>query len=111
MLIPILESIFRSRTRDEWLRTLLDADVPSGPVNDMEELFLEPAIQERNMLLEINHPTLGMIKQIGSAMRFSDSPFHIRRHPPLLGEHTNEVLKTLGFTDDQIAKLRQDGAI
>jgi len=63
------------------------------------------------MLSEIDHPTLGKVKQIGSAMRFSDADFHIRHHPPLLGEHTNEILKTLGFSDSQIATLRENGAI
>jgi len=110
-LIPIIEEIFRSMSRDEWLRILLQADVPSGPVNDMEELFSDPAIMERKMLLEVDHPTLGKIKQIGSAMRFSEADFRIRYHPPLLGEHTEEVLQSLGFSEHQIAKLRDDGAI
>jgi len=110
-LIPILEEIFRSKSRDEWLRLLLQADVPSGPVNDMEELFSDPAIIERKMLHEIDHPTLGKIKQIGSAMRFSEADFRIRYHPPLLGEHTEEVLQSLGFSEHQIAKLRGNGAI
>jgi crotonobetainyl-CoA:carnitine CoA-transferase CaiB-like acyl-CoA transferase len=110
-LIPILEEIFRSKTRDEWLQTLLKADVPAGPVNDMQELFSDPAIIHRKMLTEIDHPTLGKVKQIGSAMRFSDADFHIKHHPPLLGEHTSEILKTLGFSDSQITKLRENGAI
>lgn len=110
-LIPILEEIFKSKTRDEWLQTLLKSDVPAGPVNDMQELFSDPAIVHRKMVSEIDHPTLGKIKQIGSAMRFSDADFHIRHHPPLLGEHTNELLRTLGFSDSQIATLRENGAI
>jgi len=110
-LVPILEEIFGSKSRDEWLDTLLQADVPSGSVNDMEELFSDPAITERKMLLEIDHPTLGKIKQIGSAMRFSEVDFRIRHHPPLLGEHTEEVLQSLGFSEHQIAKLRDNGAI
>jgi len=110
-LVPILEEIFRSKSRDEWFRILLQADVPCGPVNDMEELFSDPAITERKMLLEIDHPTLGKIKQIGSAMRFSETDFRIRYYPPLLGEHTEEVLQGLGFSEHQIAKLRDNGAI
>ena len=110
-LIPILERIFRSKTREEWLRILLKADVPAGPVNDMKGLFSDPAIIHRKMLLEIDHPTLGKIKQIGSAIRFPETDFQVRLHPPLLGEHTTEILKTLGVSDDQIAKLRDNGAI
>jgi crotonobetainyl-CoA:carnitine CoA-transferase CaiB-like acyl-CoA transferase len=110
-LIPVIEEIFRSKTRDEWLQSLLKADVPAGPVNDMKELFSDPSIIHRKMLTYTDHPTLGRIKQIGSAMRFSDVNFRIRHPPPLLGEHTNEILKTLQFSDSQIAKLKEDGAI
>jgi formyl-CoA transferase len=110
-LIPILEEIFKSKTRDEWLDILLKADVPAGPVNNMQELFSDPAIAYRKMLLEIDHPTLGKIKQVGSAMKFSDSDFRIRHHPPLLGEHNAEILKSIGFSDDQIKKLRESAAI
>lgn len=110
-LIPILEDIFKSKTRDDWLHILLKADVPAGPVNDMQELFSDPAILHRGMLMEIDHPTLGRVKQIGSAIRFSDFDFKVRSHPPLLGEHTTEILKTLEIRDEQIAKLREQGSI
>ena len=109
-LVPMLEQIFLSKTRDEWLQILLKADVPCGPVYDMKELFSDPQIIHRNMLVEISHPTLGRVKQIMSPMKFSNVEFSVI-HPPTLGEHTVEILREIGYSDNTVKELRNKGVI
>ena len=94
-LIPVLEKVFLSRTRDEWIEILLKKGVPCGPVYAMDEVFRDPQVLHRKMLVEIEHPKVGKIKQIGIPMKFSETPGEIKVPPPLLGQHTEEILKNL----------------
>lgn len=109
-LIRILDDIFASKNRDEWLQILLKADVPGGPVYDMKELFSDPQIIHRNMLVEIYHPTLGKVKQIMPPMKFSNIEFNVN-HPPILGEHTAEILSEMGYSNNAVKELRNKGVI
>lgn len=112
LLIPILQERFRTRSTSDWRDSLRDAGVPCGPINAIDLVFAEPQVLSRDMLVEVPHPTAGRIKLAGCPMKLGRTPARIDRHPPLLGEHTEEVLQDLlGSTPDQIAALRVEGVI
>jgi formyl-CoA transferase/CoA:oxalate CoA-transferase len=111
-LVPILEKAFAEKTRQEWLKVLLDARLPAGPVYSMEEIFSDTHVQHREMLQKIRHPKAGIINQIGIPMKFSQTKSEIRSPPPLLGEHTDEVLRTLlGYNAQRISELHAKGVV
>lgn len=111
-LIPILENALGGRTRKDWLKVLGDARVPAGPVYTMEEIFSDPQVLHREMLVKVQHPKAGLINQIGVPMKFSEAKLDIRFPPPLLGEHTESILSTLlGYNSRQIGELRAKGVI
>src|SRR5438093_5899824 len=106
-----LEPIMRTRTRDEWYDFLVKADVCVGKVYDVAEVPQDPQVQHRQMIVDIQHPTHGRIKQVGIAIKLSETPGSIRRAAPASGEHTEDVLKDLGLSAAEIAKLRQQTVI
>ena len=107
----ILEPIFEEFTAEELVDHLADHDVPATPVNDLESVFDSPQIAARGMRQTVSHPTAGSIELPGVPMHFSDASTEVRRHPPLLGEHTEEVLHEMGYEDAEIARFRDAGAI
>jgi crotonobetainyl-CoA:carnitine CoA-transferase CaiB-like acyl-CoA transferase len=111
-ILPVLAAILRTRTRDEWL-TVLDAhDVPAGPYNEMPEVFADPQIQHRGMLIEVDDPASGQLPMLANPIRFTATPVKGYAPPPALGEHTDEVLTGLaGLTKDQLARLRTRGVV
>lgn len=106
-----IESIIRTKTRDEWYELLVKADVCVGKVYDAEEVPGDPQIQHRQMVVEVEHPTQGRVKQFGIAIKMSDTPGTIRRAAPVSGEHTEHVLKDLGYGGEEIAGLRSKGVV
>ena len=111
-LVPLLETEFMKRPRDEWLEVLQAMGFPCGPVYGLNELFSDPQVLARGMLKEVRHPTVGDIKQIGAVLKFSESESSIQSPPPVLGQDTGEVLRTLaGLTDEEIERLRDRGAV
>jgi crotonobetainyl-CoA:carnitine CoA-transferase CaiB-like acyl-CoA transferase len=86
-LIPLLQEAFRQRTSEQWLSELRTIGIPCGPINRVSQAFNDPQIQERGLVWECEHPTAGTIKLVGSPMRFSETPAHLYKAPPLLGEH------------------------
>ena len=106
-----IESIIRTKTRDEWYELLVRADVGVGKVYDAEEVPGDPQIQHRQMVVEVEHPTHGRVKQFGIAIKMSDTPGTIRRAAPVSGEHTDHVLKDLGYGADDIAAFRTRGVV
>ena len=97
-------------TAQQWMDRFNEAGIPSGPILNMEEMFTHPQIAAREMLLKMAHPVLGEFKTTGLGVKLSDTPGSVSR-PPLVGEHTDEVLRAHGYTDDQIAHLRDLKAI
>lgn len=102
-----LKQVFLTKTRDEWFEFLTQKDVPVGKVYTLDEVFRDPQVLHRQMVVEIEHPTLGKVKQAGIAIKLSETPGKIRRLSPLFGEHTEEILMGLGYTQTQISELHQ----
>jgi len=111
-LTRLLGEIFAKRTKKEWVDLLDAAGVPNGPINDIAQVFAEPQVKARGVKIEVEHPVAGRMPMVASPMRFSATPLEHKRPPPLLGEHTEEVLReVLGKTADEIARLRAQGAV
>jgi crotonobetainyl-CoA:carnitine CoA-transferase CaiB-like acyl-CoA transferase len=99
-LIPLLKTSFLTRSVDEWLSRLEQAQIPCGPIQNFEQVFSMPTVKEREMLVKMDHPTIGELPLVGSPLKMSDTPVEYRLHPPLMGEHTEDVLRELGYGDD-----------
>lgn len=110
-LVPIVAELMRTRTRADWLAALEAAKVPCGPINDLAEVFADEQLRARGMTATLPHPLAGEVELVASPMRMSASPPTLRRAPPLLGQHTDEVLAEFGLAADEIAALRAAGAI
>ena len=110
-LVPLLQEHFLTRPVEEWVADLHAATVPCGPINDLADVFSDPQVLARRMYLEIPHPTLGSIKQTGLPIKFSVTPGRMQRHPPLLGEHNGEILAALGYTEDDIHRMKEESII
>jgi len=103
--------IFKSRTLDEWLTALSKEDVPCGPIYELDEVFKDPQILHRKTIVEVKCPAVGKIKQLSTPIKFSGTPCEIRRPPPLFGEHTEQILKWLGYTEKEMSEMREKGSI
>ena len=108
----LIQEIFRKKTTAEWLALLESAGVPNGPINDIAQVFEEPQVRARGVKIELDHAAAGKLPLVASPMRFSGTPLEYRLAPPLLGEHTDQVLKEfLKLNEAEIAKLRADGIV
>jgi len=108
----LLQALFLKRTKRQWIELLDAAGVPNGPINDVAQVFEEPQVRARGVKIELEHPVAGLLPMVASPMRFSETGLEYKRPPPLLGQHTDEVLRgLLGRNEDDIAKLRADGVI
>jgi len=105
-----LEQTFRAHGKEHWVQLLLDNGIPAGPILTYPEAFGSEHAQARGMRLEIDHPVEGRVPNIGFAVKLSGTPQQVRRHPPLLGEHTEEVLREAGLAQEDIERLRAQGA-
>jgi crotonobetainyl-CoA:carnitine CoA-transferase CaiB-like acyl-CoA transferase len=105
-----LERDFRRQTKDHWVSTLLEAGIPAGPILTYPEAFGSEHAKARNMRMEIDHPVEGKVPNIGFPVKLSGTPQQVRRHPPLLGEHNEEVLAELGIGASERAELAAGGA-
>jgi formyl-CoA transferase len=111
-LVSFLQGVFLQKTSDEWLKLLGEAEIPSGPINTIDRVLADPQVLAREMVLEMEHPSTGKYKVIGSPMKLSETPVQYRIPPPLLGEHTAEVLKDiLGYTQAEISRLKEEKVI
>jgi crotonobetainyl-CoA:carnitine CoA-transferase CaiB-like acyl-CoA transferase len=110
-LVEQLTPVFRSGRRDDWLHRLIEKDVPAAPINTLDEVFDDPQVREYGFPIEIEHPKMGRIKLLGNAVDMSRTPPKIERPPPVLGEHTDEILQSLGYSGETIVSLREKGVI
>jgi len=110
-LLAILEPILATRTAAQWVEILESAGVPVGRINSLADVFQHPQILHNGMVVDMTHPVAGPIKVLRHPLRMSENPASIRTPPPLLGEHTAEVLGRLGYDAADIEELRQDGVI
>ncbi len=106
-----LTPLFQRRTVAEWLHRLEESGVPAGPVLDIAQMHADPQALAREMIVETTHPTAGKVKAIGLPIKFSDTPGGVRKPAPLFGQHTREVLHELGFSDAEIDRMAELGAI
>lgn len=110
-LIELMNEIFLTRPSTEWVNLLMDNDIPAGEINNITRAFNNPQTDALGIVQEVEHPTIQHLKVVASPMHFSETPTTIERHPPLLGEHTAEVLGELGYTPEQQQELRSKGVI
>ena len=111
-LIERLQEIFLGKTYEEWEAILVPAGIPMGAINTIDKMVSHPQVAARNVLVDCEHPTAGKAKVVGPAVRLSDTPGAIRTPAPLLGEHTDAVLRErLGLDDAAVGRLRQQGVI
>jgi len=106
-----LQKIFLTKTRDEWFDLLITKDICIGKVYSIDEVFEDPQIKARKMVIDVEDPKLGKIRQVGILPKLSDMPGTVRRLAPLHGDHTDEILKSLGYSPDEIQKMRQGKVI
>jgi len=111
-LTRLLQAVFARRPTREWVEILETAGVPNGPINDVAQVFEEPQVKARGIRVELDHPVAGKLPTVASPMRFSATPVEYKLAPPVLGQHTEEVLRgLLKKTDAEIAKLKTDGTV
>jgi len=110
-LLPLVRKIIRQRPTEEWLWELRKVGVPCGRINTLAQALNDPHLMERGMIVELEHPALGMLKSLATPIHMSETPLTYYRHPPRLGEHTDEVLAQLGYDQGARTQLRERGII
>lgn len=111
VLIPLLEQILVARTTNEWVDALNAAGVPVGPIQTVDQALVDPQILARGMISEMRHPTAGTVNAVNCPIRLTRTPVSVKSAPPLLGQHTSEVLTELGFDTDEIRGLYESGTV
>jgi crotonobetainyl-CoA:carnitine CoA-transferase CaiB-like acyl-CoA transferase len=106
LLVPLLAARLATRTRTDWLAALEAAKVPCGPINDLADVFADPQVRSRGMTVTVTHPHTDALELVASPLKLSATPPVLRRPPPLLGQHTDEVLAEFGVPADERARLR-----
>jgi len=111
LLQEIIETVTATQVGSYWLEKLDNAEIPCGPVNSYAEVFNDPHVRARQMLMEVEHPVAGKVQMTGLNVKLSHTPGALRRPAPTLGQHTHQVLRTLGYQDEAIDQLKIAGVI
>jgi len=108
-LIPLITDLMLTQTTDWWLKHLNQKGIPSGPINNLDQVFSDPQVQFRNMQLELDHPTAGKVASVKNPINLSQTPLEYNRSPPTLGQNTDEVLsQILGLDHAYIRRLHEE---
>ncbi|MBQ04835.1 formyl-CoA transferase [Candidatus Bathyarchaeota archaeon] len=110
-ILPRIEGALRTREAEEWIEILGDAGVPAGPIYNLDQIFKHPQTVHRKMIVEVDHPKAGRTKLIGIPTKFSETPAEISLPPPMLGQHTEEILQRIGYTAEQFKELKNEGVV
>jgi crotonobetainyl-CoA:carnitine CoA-transferase CaiB-like acyl-CoA transferase len=110
-LAELISEKLQARTSAEWEPLLNDAGIPCGPIHRLDEALDHPQVRHREMVVEREHPTMGSVRLLGLPVKLSDTPAAIHRTPPLMGQHTDDILRDLGLTDADLAGLRERGIV
>jgi len=110
-LVAICEELLSKKPKIEWKEQLDAAGVPNGPINTIAEMFEDPQIKAREMVVEMEHPLIENLKLTGSPLKLSKTPVTMRHHPPLLGEHTELLLERIGYNTEEITRMKENKII
>jgi formyl-CoA transferase/CoA:oxalate CoA-transferase len=109
--IAAVAEIMRRRTTADWMRVLEEAGIPAGPINTLEQALSDPHVLAREMTVRLDHPTAGSVTVTGNPAKFSATPAEMRSAPPLLGQDTDEILRSLGYSESGITELHARGVV
>lgn len=104
----LLSKRLKNKTSNEWKTLFNEAGIPAGPINNMKEVFEDPQVIAREMVTTVDHPEIGKVNLVSSPIKMSRNPTKIRRHPPLAGEHNEEVLEELGYSQQDIKQMKKN---
>jgi crotonobetainyl-CoA:carnitine CoA-transferase CaiB-like acyl-CoA transferase len=110
-LMAIILPIMEERSAQDWLAALHDADIPAGPINTVAEVMTDPQLAARGMIVTLEHPLLGTLRSLAMPVHFALTPASYRRYPPMIGEHSAEILRELGYGSEQIDALTAQGIV
>ena len=110
-LTPLIAERMRTRTSAQWIREFEALDIAVGPINSIGQMLAEPQVAAREMVVEVDHPKAGLTRVLGMPVKFSDTPCAVTRAAPLLGQHTDEVLRSIGYSASEIDALCASGAV
>ncbi len=110
-LIPLIEELTAKRPAAHWLAVLREAGVPCGEIRDYAQVLADPHLRERGFFVDLPHPRLGTVRALGSPLRLRSSPTRLERAGPLLGEHSAEVLREIGHSDDEVREFVARGTV
>ncbi|HDZ18808.1 hypothetical protein LCGC14_1041450 [marine sediment metagenome] len=111
LIVSVIANLFATKNGEDWLKILTDAGVPCGPINNLHDVFSDPQVLHRQMVHVLTHPKAGNIKLTGIPIKLSDTAGEILMPPPVLGQHNKEILIELGYSENSIDKLEEDGVI